>query len=548
MQKTFSVDEFLQENRNAANLETMRDDLGIYLKVLRSSMIELINKDYADFVNLSANLVGLDCSIKNIQTLLGQFKEEILLIKLTLTDVMSEIQECLKQQAFLREQKRSLKNLIRVRQSVIKLDSLLPHCELKSEVLERVVLEYNQLQFCMDNCQHVDNVHKDALNRIHTRVCDEIDGFFRFCLKTKDKQMLARCLQLYTTLDKVSEAQMLFRKEFVAPAMHTVINESNVQTRGLKFVYGEVLEFIKTNMFLLPEDFLLCSFWPEVETRLETHTASIFAPGNPEVFYDKYTLTTTFLDTLQTYFTTPKLVSQFKQHDQYKSFQQRWNLPVYFQIRFQEIGGAFESACTKTLEEIKHTQDFKLQQTLVLYDCIQKCWSKGIFLHQLAHKFWKLTLQLLSRYCTWVKDTLGLLTKSTDDQKTHKYILVHTDIHLLLTRLPKILDMSKPSFPDHTSLLSKSLEDSKTSLLQCVPPIKDEVIKEISNQSVMYIRQVNDIPRLYRKTNRETPNKPCGYISLILETPLKFKEQYGKDLEHEIKEWMGVIFSTITER
>ena len=59
------------------SLDTLRDDLGIYLKVssdwfiltiqtsdwfkvLRSSMIELINQDYADFVNLSTNLVGLD--------------------------------------------------------------------------------------------------------------------------------------------------------------------------------------------------------------------------------------------------------------------------------------------------------------------------------------------------------------------------------------------------------------------------------------------------------------------------------------------------------
>lgn len=61
-----------------ANLETMRDDLGIYLKSLRSAMIELINKDYADFVNLSSNLIGLDKAITCIQLPLGQLKEELL--------------------------------------------------------------------------------------------------------------------------------------------------------------------------------------------------------------------------------------------------------------------------------------------------------------------------------------------------------------------------------------------------------------------------------------------------------------------------------------
>lgn len=77
-QETFSVDQFLQDHRNMANLETMRDDLGIYLKSLRSAMIELINKDYADFVNLSSNLIGLDKAITSIQLPLGQLKEELM--------------------------------------------------------------------------------------------------------------------------------------------------------------------------------------------------------------------------------------------------------------------------------------------------------------------------------------------------------------------------------------------------------------------------------------------------------------------------------------
>jgi hypothetical protein len=35
-------------------------------------------------------------------------------------------------------------------------------------------------------------------------------------------------------------------------------------------------------------DFLVNSFWPEVEQRLELHLPLIFAPGNPEMFYQVY--------------------------------------------------------------------------------------------------------------------------------------------------------------------------------------------------------------------------------------------------------------------
>lgn len=78
LQKNFDVDEFLHNHRKNVSLEKMRDDLGLYLKTLRSAMIELINKDYADFVNLSSNLIGLDTAIENLEAPLGQLREEIL--------------------------------------------------------------------------------------------------------------------------------------------------------------------------------------------------------------------------------------------------------------------------------------------------------------------------------------------------------------------------------------------------------------------------------------------------------------------------------------
>ena len=41
-------------------------------------MIELINKDYEDFVNLSKDLIGLDNGINHIQVPLQQLREEVL--------------------------------------------------------------------------------------------------------------------------------------------------------------------------------------------------------------------------------------------------------------------------------------------------------------------------------------------------------------------------------------------------------------------------------------------------------------------------------------
>lgn len=79
-QGDFSVDNFvrLHQAAGSGSLETLRDDLGVYLKLLESAMMDLINRDYADFVNLSTNLTGLDRLIEALRTPLGQLREEVL--------------------------------------------------------------------------------------------------------------------------------------------------------------------------------------------------------------------------------------------------------------------------------------------------------------------------------------------------------------------------------------------------------------------------------------------------------------------------------------
>ncbi|XP_043776155.1 conserved oligomeric Golgi complex subunit 2-like isoform X1 [Cervus elaphus] len=57
MKEDFDVDHFMSDCRKRVQLEALRDDLELYYKLLKTAMVELINKDYADFVNLSTNLI-----------------------------------------------------------------------------------------------------------------------------------------------------------------------------------------------------------------------------------------------------------------------------------------------------------------------------------------------------------------------------------------------------------------------------------------------------------------------------------------------------------
>lgn len=61
-------------------MESVLADLQEYTRTLDSELLELINKDYADFVNLSSNLVGLDKVLNDLRKPLFSFKDEILVI------------------------------------------------------------------------------------------------------------------------------------------------------------------------------------------------------------------------------------------------------------------------------------------------------------------------------------------------------------------------------------------------------------------------------------------------------------------------------------
>lgn len=68
LEDKFAIDDFVNQCRKRVTIECLRDDLDAYYRTLKSAMVELINKDYADFVNLSANLVRTGKKVEPART------------------------------------------------------------------------------------------------------------------------------------------------------------------------------------------------------------------------------------------------------------------------------------------------------------------------------------------------------------------------------------------------------------------------------------------------------------------------------------------------
>lgn len=109
------------------------------------------------------------------------------------------------------------------------------------------------------------------------------------------------------------------------------------------------------------------------------------------------------------------------------------------------------------------------------------------------------------------------------------------DVELMKNRLATILGNATAKLPthlaEHSVLLEQCFKDSRAALDDKRSTIRARIMKEILNNSALNIKQVSDIPRLYRKTNREIPSKPCGYVDQVIDPVRQFAAKYRNDID-----------------
>lgn len=180
--------------------------------------------------------------------------------------------------------------------------------------------------------------------------------------------------------------------------------------------------------------------------------------------------------------------------------------------------------------------NFKLIPFATALTCILKCWSDGVYLPQIFVRFWKLTLQILSRITLWIDDGLAQTAWTNNDLKKIDFLVyLFMDIVRLMDKIPDILNVAIEASPvnvkTHLVLLEKCLNESKEMFAQKIVTVRQRIIAEIVVNSLISIKLISDIPRLYRKTNREIPSKPCAYVDQILEPIKSFSNNYSKIID-----------------
>lgn len=619
----FDVDHFVSDCRKRVQLEALRDDLELYYKLLKAAMVELINKDYADFVNLSTNLVGMDKALNQLSVPLGQLREEVLSLRSSVSEGIRAVDERLSKQEDIRKKKICVLRLIQVIRSVEKIEKILnsQHPKetsaleassplLTGQILERIATEFNQLQF-----HAVQSKGLPLLDKIRPRIAgitatlqQSLEGLLLEGLQTPSVDIIRRCLRTYATIDKTRDAEALVGQALVKPYVDEVILEQIVDSHlsDLQLMYAKLLEFVPHHCRLLREvtggatssgkgntvpgyDFLVNSVWPEIVRGLEEKLPSLFNPGDPDAFHQKYTISMEFVRAFERQCGSQASVKRLRAHPAYHSFNNKWNLPVYFQIRFREIAGSLEAALTDVLEDAPAGSSYRLLASHRTWSSLQRCWSDEMFLPLLAHRLWRLTLQILARYSVFVKELLlrpisnesakdikkPLVTGSKElsitqgnceDQasglsetkpivsiSSTQLVYVVTDLDRLQEQLPELLETIKPKLEvmgfKNFSSISAALEDSQLSLSACVPALSEKITQDLSESCFSHLKSALEVPRLYRRTNKEVPVTASSYVDSALKPLYQLQSGHKDKLKQAtIQQWLEATLSDSTHK
>uniref|UniRef100_A0A8D0DCY7 Conserved oligomeric Golgi complex subunit 2 n=1 Tax=Sander lucioperca TaxID=283035 RepID=A0A8D0DCY7_SANLU len=613
MKDDFDVDQFVSGCRKQVQLEEMREDLELYYKLLKTAMVELINKDYADFVNLSTNLVGMDKALNQLSVPLGQLREEVMSLRSCVSEVIKAIDNQLTKQEDLQKKKVCVLRLIQVVSSVEKIEKIL-HSQsskesssleissplLAGQILERIATEFNQLQF-----HAVQSKGMPLLDKVRPRIAgitsmlqQSLEGVLIEGLQTSNVDMVRHCLRTYATIDKTRDAEALVGQVLVKPYMDQVNTPQVVKSspNGLQLMYSRLLEFVPHHCRLLREvtggaissdkadavpgyDFLVNSVWPEIIKGIEERLAYLFNPGNPDIFYERYSASMEFVRRFERQCSSQASVKRLRVHPSYTSFHNKWNLPVYFQLRYKEIAGSLENAISDGLEAAPAGSAYHLQVSEVLWSCLMRCWLDKVYLSPLAHRFWKLTLQLYARYAKFLDESsnsnrvtkeptrpLPSSASSTSSRtsvdeggsesgspaslSTKQLVYIAADIQKLQEQVSEMVRQRLEAIGfKNFAIVEDALTDSKTCLSSSIPTLNTRMTQHLTERSCRFLKSASEVPRLYRRTNKDLPVRASAYMDNALR-PLHqlLTDSTGLVTPITAQEWLRVALSDCTQR
>ncbi|XP_020580665.1 conserved oligomeric Golgi complex subunit 2 [Phalaenopsis equestris] len=598
----FDPESYIADLRTFVPLESLGAELRSHLATLKSELVELINRDYTDFVSLSTRLVDVDSSVARMRAPLADFRDKVGAFRIAVDNSLSSLRGGLRQRAEASAAREILERLLDTFHVVSKVEKLIKELPTtvsgssadlvlsnenslqpaeigtnfrvtQSILLERIASEMNRIKFSISNAKDLPfivNMEKRIQNT--TEMLDNsLGNCFKDGLEHHDEDAIYNCLRAYAAIDNTAAAEEIFRTVIVTPLIQNIIayNQSQIidgsSSDELEECYKKIKQCIKSDCKFILDissiensglhvfDFLANSILKEILVAIQKGKPGAFSPGKPTEFLKNYKSSLGFLTYLEGYCSSKSAVSKFRLQTVYVEFMRHWNIGVYFSLRFQEIAEALDSTLMAgtviPVDNLYRNQEnsgiLTLKQSVMLLESLRSCWSDDVLVISCADKFLRLSLQLISRYSTWLSS--GLLARNA---AAEDFIYVIHDVGFLFSELSgnylrHVLELLESCSTEVLDLVRRSILQAATSLNDTLPILKDMMVEGIAERSFEDLKQLKGITATYRLTDK-LPVRHSPYVSGIL-WPLKaFLD--GDSVVFLTKELLNELLYCIAER
>ncbi|OQR69796.1 conserved oligomeric Golgi complex subunit 2-like [Tropilaelaps mercedesae] len=513
----FSVDHFVCEKRKAVGLEQLRHDLRSHLKYLQECLVELINNDYTDFVNLSSNLVGLEKYIGSISLPLNKLRDEVSEISEMIDATLQETEEKLAQ----RQSDRQLRGKILLAIEVYRGVQQLPKDDeaWSTDLVERTATQIHSLSSSLERCRDIALARKsgEVMSRVRQRLEGYIEDHLLAALQNHDEGQLQHVLQVGVAVDRVAFLEKFYSERIVKPALEEIVSERVLREVLSDGLFNQVVMFVTTNTSLLnkcapPEyNFIPNGVFPVFVAMAELRIPILFSLTSATMFHVRYNEALRFLETLEQHM-SDQSVQIFRTSESYRTFMARWSTGIYFQLRYTEIATNFETALLQGNEPFGKKQTL-LNVTENLYKQIGYCWSETVYIAELKPRFLRLTVQLLARYTSFLEEYAGQ-SHPIGELSALTLFQAAADCHEISAE--SVCSCCDAHLrPAEKQLFIECLSESLHRLADCRERLALAAVQLLVQLAQASVKQISDIPRLYRRTNRDIPTAPSAFVGAM---------------------------------
>ncbi|KAK3040632.1 hypothetical protein RJ639_026953 [Escallonia herrerae] len=541
----FDSESYIADLRTFVPFDTLRSELRSHLSALKHELVELINRDYADFVNLSTKLVDVDSAVVRMRAPLTEIREKIVGFREALEGSLVALQSGLAKRAEAAAAREVLELLLDTFHVVSKVEKLIQELpsvpadwsngdinfkekghlsngislhhaengtavrETQSMLLERIASEMNRLKFYFAHAQNLPFI-QNMEKRIQS-ASSLLDASLGHCfvdgLEHRDESAVYNCLRAFAAIDNAKSAEDIFRSTVVAPLILKVIPHSSSGVVGgqsgdeLEEDYKEIKRYIEKDCKFLLEiastensglhvfSFLANSVLKEVLSAIQKGKPGAFSPGRPTEFLINYKSSVDFLAQLEGYCPSRAAVAKFRTEAVYIEFMKQWNIGVYFSLRYSNwLSAGLAARKANKSGSIPGSE-----------------WAVAAIPDDLVHT---------------IKNTNAVKCRESPSAGQ----LIH-DLNCLAAEicggyLEHVLERLRSCSTEVLDIVKHSILQSGKALKDIIPQLITSIIETLVGQSVEDLRQLKGITATYRMTNKPQPVRYSPYVSGVLR-PLK---------------------------